>query len=676
MNFSKIIKSFIGNPVFYILLVVLYLLPFLDGGTSFLGRSLIFLVPLPLFLLGLLTKSLNFGNLPKKIIWFWLAFLGVAVISTIFSASQLLSIPELFRLFAYFLFFVLFLLTARPGNMKAIFFMLLLASFALCVWSFICLLPGTAKPSSGMNLMYATFGHNHLADLLLLFIPFLIALFFSAKGRKRTVFWGCLTVFYLLSFALTFSRGAFLVLPLAVLFLLFLIKPESLVKKVGGWMLVWLPIGLFTAILLLSRQPFLVEMKIVQPGNWLLKQTVKPDYDAGRTEYFRQALLGFQARPIFGFGPGTFEIIAFRFQNLQAVWSNYAHNFYLQILAEEGILAFLFFISFLFFGIRESWKRVAGNRDNPFVVGALAAILSSSLHSALDFDWHFPAIFLIFLLLLANLLPFSNKERLGRSKVVGRLDGLGKYGVVVLSFLVFLFGQAGIVSEYYYAKGDYKESLIFSPWPPVRVREEIDKIFTKRFSEGEKLAKIVLTLSKNDPSMYSWLGDKYFNNSEPEKAAEFYRKSIAGNPLGNLVLYKRLVEIYRKSSKEEEKEKLYQFLTGSLKNKVFKDDNSMAKFLYSIGEEYLQEGRTKEAVFLWDQAKNASSQWSYFHLELASLYYSIAEKDKAKEVLLGCLRFKYPREHCWDFISNKSENMGLEPPGFWKEKITAIPEYK
>lgn len=671
MNFSKIIKSFIGNPVFYLLLILLYFLPFLDGGTSFLARSLIFLLPLPLFLLGLLTKSLNFDALPKKIIWLWLAFLGAAVISTIFSGSLLLSIPELFRLFAYFLFFVLFLLTMREGNMKAIFFMLLLSSFSLCVWSFICLLPGTEKPSSGMNLMYANFGHNHLADLLLLFIPFLLAIFFSAKGKKQTIFLGGLTFFYLLSFSLTFSRGAFLVLPLAILFLLLLIKPEGLVKKIGGWMLVWLPIGLFTAILLLSRQSFLVEMKIVQPNHWLLKQVVKPDYDAGRTEYFRQALLGFQARPFFGFGPGTFEAVAFRFQNLQAVWSNYAHNFYLQILAEEGILAFVVFMAFLISCIRESWKHVVKNRNDPFLVGAFAAVLASALHSALDFDWHFPAIFLIFLLILANLLVFSASKRLEK---LGRLGGLGKYGVVVLSFFVFLFGQAGIVSEYFYAKGDFKESLFLSPWPPVRVREEIDKIFAKRFSEGERFAKVVLTLSKDDPSMYSWLGDKYFNHDEPEKAAEYYRKSIVGNPLGNLVLYKRLVEIYRKSGKEEEKEKLYQFLAGSLKNGVFKDDNSMAKFLYSFGEEYLQEGRTKEAVFLWDQAKNASSQWSYFHLELASLYYSMAEKDKAKEVLLGCLRFKYPREHCWDFISNKSENMGLEPPGFWKEKIMAIPE--
>jgi len=227
----KIKKYFLRNPVFYILLFLLYLLPFMDGGTSFWSARLIFLLPLPLICIGLATKTLNFQNLPRKIIFVWLAFLGFILVSTFASGSKIVSVPVLFHFLAYFLYFALFLLTAKENNLKNIIVLLLAVSGGLIVLSFLSLWSGTVKPISEMNLFYANYGHSHLADYLLLVIPFLISLFFLAKERKSLFIWGGLSALYFLCFILTFSRGAYVILPLVVAFLFFLIKPKDVLRR-------------------------------------------------------------------------------------------------------------------------------------------------------------------------------------------------------------------------------------------------------------------------------------------------------------------------------------------------------------------------------------------------------------------------------------------------------------
>ncbi|PJE67736.1 hypothetical protein COU95_00755, partial [Candidatus Shapirobacteria bacterium CG10_big_fil_rev_8_21_14_0_10_40_9] len=387
--------------------------------------------------------------------------------------------------------------------------------------------------------------------------------------------------------------------------------------------------------------------------------------------YWQQALEGFINRPLVGFGWGTFEIVALRFQKETAGWSNFTHNFYFQVLAEAGIFAFLSFMSFLVLSFRHIWQIVKRDTKNPFLLGGFGAILASSLHSFLDYDWNFPAVFLTFLFLLANLLAI-NSQGLKRNQPLR----LVKWLMVVLAVLVFVFGWIQLAGEYFYRKGDYQKTLALSPWPAVRVRKMGDKLFEKDFIQGEKMGQRIVSLSRQDPSMHYWLADKYYFAGQLEKSAQYYQKAIEYNPLDNWRLYQKLGKIYKQLGKQEEKDVLYQFFGQNLeKSKILQKENeALAKDLYFIGEEYLKEGRERETVSWWKKTTQVAPQWSYFHIDLASLYLSLDEQNRAEAVLNSCLTFYYPREHCQEYLERLSKGEDFEPPGYWRAKILAIPD--
>lgn len=673
MRIARFKKFFKENPVLFLLFIILGILPFLDGGTNVAAEVLILILPLPLFLLSLASGEIRFERLPRWLILSWLAFVVFVAASVITSTSQLFSIPAFFQLLAIFLFFNLFLLTTGKDGLKQVVWLVFIVSFLLCLLSFHYLLPWMEKPASGMNLVYATYGHSHLADYLLLVIPFALALFLDAKGAKKRrseLLFGGLLIFYLLSFVLTFSRGAFLVLPPVILLLILLYKPKTAVKKFLSWLFVLIPIGLLLLILIFSLSSFGIDAKLAQPGHWLVKQIVKPEFQAKRIDYWRQALEGFRARPLFGFGWGTFEIVALRFQRETAGWSNFTHNFYLQVLAEAGIFALLAFLGFLGLSLSRLWQLVKKNRKNPLLLGGFGAILASSLHSLVDYDWHFPAIFLTFLFLLANLLAWRSrgvKEILSQKFTKGLLIGL--------SILVFVFGWVQLAGEYFYQKGDYQKALALSPWPPVRARKMGAKVFEKDFAQGEQIGQKLISLSPQDPSMHYWLAEKYYYRGNLGKAAEYYQKAIEYNPLGNYRLYQRLGEIYIKIGQKEKKDELYQFFSQNLdKVKVEKEDKILAKTLYQIGQDYLKEGKKEETLFWWQKAPAWAPWWSYFYIEVANLYIELGDLHKAEEVLNNCLNFFHPREHCQEYLDRLSKGESFESPGFWRSQILGIPE--
>jgi len=99
---------------------------------------------------------------------------------------------------------------------------------------------------------------------------------------------------------------------------------------------------------------------------------------------------------------GTFRLISLRFRDLPIHYSAYAHNFYLQILAELGFFGFLFCLGFLFAALKKAFLLLIKRKD-PLLIGLFWGLIFSCCQSVLDFGWHFPAIALTFLVLLGTL---------------------------------------------------------------------------------------------------------------------------------------------------------------------------------------------------------------------------------------------------------------------------------
>lgn len=665
---NELIKT---NLSFLLLLICLIIFPLAAGGTDWIARNLFLILPLLFLLTGFILKEFNFKNIIswQNILWF--IFLFFIFSSTIASVSIIRSLPEFFQFLSAFLFFQLFLLTAQKENLRWLAAAILATGFILVIISFYYFLPWVAKPTSAMNLFWANYGHSHLADYLILAIPFLISFFLTAREKKKEILWGGLLGFYLLAFTLTFSRAAFLSLSLITLFLLLFLNSQKSWKKTLVFCLALFPIMILFLSVFFSLHPLGIKAKTIQPNHWLVKQLVKPELHSGRVNYWTQTWEGFLAKPLFGWGWGTFELVSLQFQKIPNNWSKYAHNFYLQILVENGIFAFLALLIFLTLCLVNIWRLVKKNKD-PVIVGAFAAVLTSSLHSFFDYDWHFPAVFLTFLALLANLIVLTKPKQFLVKKKKIKIYPTILIIFAVFSFVFFVLQQLGV---YFLLKDDYKNALRFTPWFIYAYCKSPDKYF-QNVLQTDEIAEHFIYFKSQDSHIYSCIAQSYLTQGESDKAEEYLKKAIYLNPLGNIDDYKKLIKIYDDLDKNNDKENLKWFLASKIR-----DDNSspefgssFAKIFYVWGKEYLEQKDYDKTIFWWQKAIQFLPEWDYFHLELASLYFKMDYLNQGRKTLENCLKFKYAQDQCLKYIDKRGRGVKLEEPGSWQDQILKIPD--
>jgi O-antigen ligase len=101
-----------------------------------------------------------------------------------------------------------------------------------------------------------------------------------------------------------------------------------------------------------------------------------------RVAVWRETLALVRAYPVFGCGLGGFETAFLKHKSVAPMNTvDYAHNDYLQGLAELGVVGFGLCLILAVVILREAWRK-------PAVVAALAAI---ALHSLVDFNLYIPA---------------------------------------------------------------------------------------------------------------------------------------------------------------------------------------------------------------------------------------------------------------------------------------------
>jgi O-antigen ligase len=124
-------------------------------------------------------------------------------------------------------------------------------------------------------------------------------------------------------------------------------------------------------------------------------QLLSTDGAGGRAQLWAETIPLIRAYPVFGCGLGGYETAFMRFKVFEPlVTDDFAHNDYLQLLAELGVVGFAIGATLAFSVVRMAVRRAVGSRDpgaRYFAVagaGALAAIL---LHSLADFNLYIPA---------------------------------------------------------------------------------------------------------------------------------------------------------------------------------------------------------------------------------------------------------------------------------------------
>jgi O-antigen ligase len=118
--------------------------------------------------------------------------------------------------------------------------------------------------------------------------------------------------------------------------------------------------------------------------------------DRGRTEAFWGSLGLFKEFPLVGAGLGAFDDLSYTFVpvNLNQACLVYAHNDWVQLLAETGLVGFAIvaggWLLFCFHLIRQ-WRRRRDHWARGVGLGGLAALVAGAFHALGEFPFHIPA---------------------------------------------------------------------------------------------------------------------------------------------------------------------------------------------------------------------------------------------------------------------------------------------
>jgi O-antigen ligase len=348
------------------------------------------LTPLPLGWLGVLSPH-------RAEVTQWLSPLIGHVGWAPISVTPSLALERLFRICAYIVVFLLVReLTWRFEERRWLVIVpLLLIAGAEAALGMLQL---SADPASG--LARGTFvDRDHFAGLLEMVLPFaamggvatLRAADFRYRSPLRPALIACvyfsLAALLLVGIIYSQSRMGFL----AALFSLFVVAALSIGSAVQSRRARWGLVA-FVAVSIVLLFVFLPpDQLIARFADMAATNKISGD---GRMHFWTQTLTLISAYPVFGVGLGGYEAAFRRYQKTETFLDvDFAHNDYLQYLAELGLIGFLLLAAVVALVVWKGSRAIFYARAESHYlaiacVGSLSAIL---LHSFVDFNMQIPS---------------------------------------------------------------------------------------------------------------------------------------------------------------------------------------------------------------------------------------------------------------------------------------------
>ena len=272
------------------------------------------------------------------------------------------------------------------------------------------------SPRFGGSIYGSYVNHDHYAGLMemLVPIPFVVSMGHLLRGGKRVLVGSC-AVLMASTIFLSGSRGGMLafVLEMVLFAVLTLGKRRSPRIALG---LLAVCVLVLALLIFLGRGQVLGRLGDLGPG---IRLTITKD-----------SLRMFSQRPVWGWGLGTFPTVYPSYRSFYTnLFVNEAHNDYVQLLVETGLLGFSLMLWFLIclyrYGLPTS-RRWEFKWDGAVSLAALLGCTGILLHSFVDFNLQIPANAALFYLLcgLAASGPLAELSKPGRPRAM-RNEGIG-----------------------------------------------------------------------------------------------------------------------------------------------------------------------------------------------------------------------------------------------------------
>ncbi|MFH1339128.1 MAG: O-antigen ligase family protein, partial [Candidatus Omnitrophota bacterium] len=381
-----------------ILLSLIFIRPFICS-LAFPHLNFIYSIALLVFLLAWFSRNSvpreRIESLKFPLILFFLALLA----SIVFSADRINSLKEVYKHVGGVLIFLTAVSLTHEARIRVIktivlagFFVSLLAIYQY-LFGFRHILDYLAENNvssvfaldyiSRKRVFFPFVTPNSLGGYLAMIIPLILA----SWNKKKNIFFSPL--FFLLlstSYAvlLTKSLGALLSLSLGLI--IYFSFPFALNNGYPARHKM-----LNKKIMLLAAGFLIIIGAVFLMRQTATKQHILPTFSlVMRINYWFDTLKIIKANLWTGVGPGNFNL----------TFARYAHNSYLQIWAEMGILGAVSFLWLIIAALNSAFKAIKKSSDRKLIIGLVAANSVFLIHNLMDFSFFLPEISLIWWVIL------------------------------------------------------------------------------------------------------------------------------------------------------------------------------------------------------------------------------------------------------------------------------------
>jgi O-antigen ligase len=342
------------------------------------------------------------------------------------------ALPVVFFLCAAFLLAVNFLNTSERLRQAVSF--LIFYGFALALFALLQYFTWNGRIYWLRPTTYTAFGpfvnRNHFAGYLEMLIPLPVALMAArAIGKEMWLMYGFMAALMSLAVILSLSRGGMISVFISLVFLAIAKsrlrrnarKRETRSSALWLWLkglggVATLSLMLAGGVVWLGAEPVLNRL-----GRSIEElQTQESENAISRSGIWRDTGKLIRAHMIFGAGLGAYETVfpAYSLNSIELVVTH-AHNDYLQILADCGLIGGVIGLWFIVVIFRAVWQGLKSPDGflAALALGGGAGIFAMLLHSLFDFNLQIPSNALLFLMLCAMVSQVSMVARKAEKKM-------------------------------------------------------------------------------------------------------------------------------------------------------------------------------------------------------------------------------------------------------------------
>lgn len=604
----------------------------------------------------------------------WMMALGSIIASTVFSWSPGFSVSSFIRLLTGFIWMKRFSSLTRREYAE---FPTILSVFTICatILSAVPLMiPQLRQALPAFTLIGTPSGHLPIVYITL---PLLAVILFSPQPRRSFIIrFGIGAA--IMSIYISFSRTA-LFLSAAIFGISMYTKRQKKIPTAlaAGLMVLALSTlaGLYWITTLPERQlqnlPLPAALRV-----YMVKNTLSTD---PRLAFIREGVTALRTSPYFGTGPGTFSLVSKQFARSQNEVSDYAHNVWLEMLTEVGLIgtiSFLWLTGYYVMRYRmitknDSEKRSTSSDRTGYLIGIILLLGFGTVQSSFH---HYP-VWIIFMCLVGLTTVSFSEHRIAQR--VSR--------ITVTTIILCLYALSWIGSDLATVFRHPTMALTLAPYREIKALQRIGANTSISASARAR----ILTMHPHSARVDIALADK---TNEFMDWEQWFTKAIHAYPSDTSMQTAYLSRIARTAgpdvtctairtlTQSPELPCMDETVINILRSPKFLDlvplwngPGGSSKFLYAVGLSLLNDQKeTLSAITFWARARDLAPQWGYFHLELASLVAQYnGTTNAAVPTLLSCLNYNETRVQCQGYLNDLSE---LPRPGSWSTSIMAIPE--